>query len=181
MSFNDLPPSVLLSIASRLERVDFLSRYATLNRPWNSVVEALTFRELRSESLDHLRQVPEHMNSDRWDAFRSLDVIIQLPEYSEEQWWDFETEQEKEVNDTIFSDSLKEILAIIDSWKVHRTSAYRMSLAIQAISKSDYWRLTGNDWIQRGGRGARLQKIRDSRRAIYTSTKHYRVCRLSRP
>lgn len=85
MSFNDLPPSILLSIASKLEKVDVLSRYATINRPWNSVVEALTFRELRSESIRHLRQFPEYLNSDRWKAFRSLDVIIQLPEYTEEQ------------------------------------------------------------------------------------------------
>lgn len=152
MSFNDLPPSMLLSIASKLEKVDILSRYATINRPWNSVVEALTFRELRSESIRHLRQFPEYLNSDRWKAFRSLDVIIQLPEYTEEQWWDFETDQDKEINDAVFSVSLKEVFTIIDSWKMYRSGASHMSLAIQAISKSDYWHLTGHDRVQRGAR-----------------------------
>lgn len=63
MSFNDLPPSIFLLIASQLEKVDFLSRYATINRSWNSVIEALSFRELRSESISHLRQIPEYLNT----------------------------------------------------------------------------------------------------------------------
>ncbi|CAD0097249.1 unnamed protein product [Aureobasidium mustum] len=154
MSFNDLPPSILLSIASRLEEVDFLAGYATIDRPWNSVVEALTFRELRSKSFEHLSRIPDRMNPDRWEALRALDIIIQLPEYGREKWHDLEIEKDKHTNNVVLSDSLRETFATINSWQQYRCGPPQMTLAIQAISKSDYCHLDIRNRIKRRGNAA---------------------------
>lgn len=154
MSLNDLPSSILLSIASRLEEVDFLAGYATIDRPWNAVVEALTFRELRSESLEHLSRIPDHMNPDRWEALRALDIIIQLPEYGGEKWHDLETEKDKQTNNVVFSNFLRETFATINSWQQYRCGPPQMTLAIQAISKSDNCHLDIRNRIKRRGKAA---------------------------
>jgi hypothetical protein len=126
-----------------------LAKYSTVNRSWNSVIEALTFRELRSESLDHLQQIPGHMDSDRWAALRSIDIIIQLPEYGKDRWYEFESEHEKDTNNIVFSDSLREVFDILNAWQEYKGDHAHLTLAIQAISKSDSWHLGNIDRIRR--------------------------------
>lgn len=155
MSLDQLPPAILLLVASHLQFIDgSLAKYSTVDRSWNSVIEALTFRELRSESLDHLQQIPGHMNSDRWAALRSIDIIIQLPEYGKDRWYEFESEHEKDTNNIVFSDSLREVFDILNSWQEYKGDHTQLRLAIQAISKSDSWHLGKIDRIRRRGRAA---------------------------
>ncbi|KAG9678707.1 hypothetical protein KCU99_g1085, partial [Aureobasidium melanogenum] len=155
MSFNDLPPAILTLIAVHLLNADLrLSPYATINKSWNTVIEAVIFRELRSESLDHLAKIPDRMNPDRWEALRALDIIIQLPEYDRKQWHDLETQKDKNTNNAVFSDSLREIFATINSWQQYKSGPPRMTLAIQAISKSDYCHLDMRNRIKRHGNAA---------------------------
>ncbi|KAG9848964.1 hypothetical protein KCU98_g5099, partial [Aureobasidium melanogenum] len=142
MSFSDLPPAILFLVASHLkEEAIWLAQYASINRPWQSVVEALTFRELRTESIEHLRQIPQYMNRDRWDAMRSLDVIVHLPEYERERWYQIETNEDKQINNAIFSDFMMKLFETVNTWEQYRNDAPRFTLAIQAISMSDYWHL----------------------------------------
>ncbi|KAG9959943.1 hypothetical protein KCU61_g7016, partial [Aureobasidium melanogenum] len=142
MSFNDLPPAILSMVASHLkERVIWLAQYASINRPWQSVVEALTFREIRTESIEHLRRIPEYMNRDRWDVMRSLDVIVHLPEYERERWYQTETNGDKQINNAIFSDFMMKLFDTVNTWEQYRNDAPRFTLAIQAMSMSDYWHL----------------------------------------
>ncbi|KAH0046103.1 hypothetical protein KCU78_g151, partial [Aureobasidium melanogenum] len=155
MSFNDLPPAILTLIAVHLLNANLrLSPYATINKSWNTVVEAVVFRELRSESLDHLAKIPDRMNPDRWEALRALDVIIQLPEYDKKQWHDLETEKDKNTNNAVFSDSLREIFATINSWQGYKCGLPRITLAIQATSRSDYCHLDMRNRIKRHGNAA---------------------------
>ncbi|KAG9952335.1 alpha/beta-hydrolase, partial [Aureobasidium melanogenum] len=142
MSFSNLPPAILSLIASQLREDDLsLASYATINKSWQSVVEALTFREIRTESIEHLQRVPEYMNRDRWDAMRSLDVIVHLPEYERERWYTPETDDDKRINNALFSDFMRKLFETVNTWEKYRDSAPRFTLAIQAISMSDYWHL----------------------------------------
>ncbi|THY86318.1 hypothetical protein D6C95_07625, partial [Aureobasidium pullulans] len=132
---------ILLLVASHLQFIDgSLAKYSTVNRSWNSVIEALTFRELRSD--------------DRRAALHGIDIIIQLPEYGKDRWYEFESEHEKDTNNIVFSDSLREVFDILNSWQEYKGDHARLTLAIQAISKSDSWHLGNIDRIRRRGRAA---------------------------
>lgn len=155
MSFSQLPPAVLSLIVTHLCETDrWLAPYATVNRSWSSVVEALTFRVVRSDSIEHLRQIPSHMNVDRWKALRTIDLIIQLPGYSREKWYELENEDDKTTNNVVFSDSLREAFSIINTWQDAGFQDGGLTLEIQAISKSDYWHLGKVDRISRRNRVA---------------------------
>jgi hypothetical protein len=155
MSFSQLPPAVLSLIVTHLcETNRWLAPYATVNKSWNSVVEALTFRVVRSSSIEHLRRIPLHMNVSRWKALRTIDLIIQLPEYSREQWYEPENEDYKTTNNVVFSDSLRKAFSIINTWHDAGLQNGRLALEIQAISKSDYWHLGKVDRISRRNRVA---------------------------
>ncbi|THZ00851.1 hypothetical protein D6C93_03595 [Aureobasidium pullulans] len=141
MSFDQLPSAILLLVASHLQFIDgSLAKYSTVNRSWNSVIEALTFRELRSD--------------DRRAALHGIDIIIQLPEYGKDRWYEFESEHEKDTNNIVFSDSLREVFDILNSWQEYKGDHAQLTLAIQAISKSDSWHLGKIDRIRRRGRVA---------------------------
>ncbi|THX47820.1 hypothetical protein D6D06_09429 [Aureobasidium pullulans] len=141
MSFDQLPSAILLLVASHLQSIDgSLAEYFTVNRSWNSVIEALTFRELRSD--------------DRRAALHGIDIIIQLPEYGKDRWYEFESEHEEDTNNIVFSDSLREVFDILNSWQEYKGDHAQLTLAIQAISKSDSWHLGNIDRIRRRGRAA---------------------------
>ncbi|KAL2030179.1 hypothetical protein VTO58DRAFT_107533 [Aureobasidium pullulans] len=94
------------------------------------------------------------MNSDRRAALHGIDIIIQLPEYGKDRWYEFESEHEKDTNNIVFSDSLREVFDILNSWQEYKGDHARLTLAIQAISKSDSWHLGDIDRIRRRGRAA---------------------------
>lgn len=94
------------------------------------------------------------MNSDRRAALHGIDIIIQLPEYGKDRWYEFESEHEKDTNNIVFSDSLREVFDILNSWQEYKGDHVQLTLAIQAILKSDSWHLGNIDRIRRRGRAA---------------------------
>ncbi|THX06765.1 hypothetical protein D6D17_04920 [Aureobasidium pullulans] len=89
------------------------------------------------------------MNSDRRAALHGIDIIIQLPEYGKDRWYELESEHEKDTNNIVFSDSLREVFDILNSWQEYKGDHAQLTLAIQAISKSDSWHLGNIDRIRR--------------------------------
>lgn len=133
MSFSHLPSAVLLNIASNLQEQErFVALYATVSRPWNSCVEALTFGELRIDSKQRLHQATRCLSRDRLAALRSVHIYVQLPEYGKSQWFEPESDEDRDINDRVFSESVKTVFNVINSWPVNR-----LTLSIQAMSKSD--------------------------------------------
>lgn len=164
MSFNDLDAVVLMLIATKLQQDELcIAQYATISRPWLSVVEALTFRHQRVDSDDRLHQLSHYLTPDRRVALRSLDVTIHLPGYGQDKWRELETTSEKAVNNQIFSSSLATLFETINSWSPLAVSdspnARSLSsaggarpsftLEIQAICKTDYYHMGFQDSTNR--------------------------------
>ncbi|KAG9663417.1 hypothetical protein KCU64_g1321, partial [Aureobasidium melanogenum] len=159
MSFNDLDAVILMLIATQLQQDESrIAQYATISRPWLSVLELLTFRHLCVDSDDRL-QLSHYLTPDRRLALRKLDVTIHLPEYGQDKWRELEFESEKAINNQIFSTSLTALFEIIDSWTtlavsdspIPKSSSYarhvqpRLTLEVQAICKSDYYHMDHQD------------------------------------
>lgn len=164
MSFNDLDAVILMLIADQLYKDEpRIAQYATISRPWLSVVETLTFRQLRVDSHDRLHQTSQYLTPDRRLALRRLDVTIHLPEYGEAKWNKLETEAEKATNDEAFSTSLTRLFETISSWSTlaasdlpeskplsfARGAQSRFALEVQAICKSDFYHLNSKDQYRR--------------------------------
>lgn len=164
MSFNELNAVVLMLIATQLQNHESrIAQYATISRPWLSVVQALTFRHQHVDSVDRLHQFSHYLTPDRRVALRSLDVTIHLPRYGEDKWRELETSSEKAVNNQIFSSALTILFETINSWdalaisnSANATSSSlatrarpRFTLEIQAICKSDYYHMDFQDSTDR--------------------------------
>ncbi|KAG9603186.1 hypothetical protein KCU77_g1362, partial [Aureobasidium melanogenum] len=159
MSFNDLDAVILMLIATQLQQDESrIAQYATISRPWLSVLELLTFRHLCVDSDDRL-QLSHYLTPDRRLALRKLDVTIHLPEYGQDKWRELEFESEKAINNQILSTSLTALFEIINSWTtlavsdspIPKSSSYarhvqpRLTLEVQAICKSDYYHMDHQD------------------------------------
>ncbi|KAK6000007.1 hypothetical protein QM012_003995 [Aureobasidium pullulans] len=164
MSFSDLDAVILLLIATHLQQDQSqIAQYATISRPWLSVVEAFTFRHQRVDSDERLRQLNQYLTPDRRAALRSLDVTIHLTKYGEDKWRELELESEKTINNQIFSTSLTILFKTINSWSTLAVSEipksrfsssvrgprHRFTLEIQAICKSDYYHMDFQDSARR--------------------------------
>ncbi|KAL1305538.1 hypothetical protein AAFC00_007148 [Neodothiora populina] len=144
MTFNNLPYSIVAIIASHLEEP--LASYASISQSWKYAVESLTFRELRLYDAERLQKLRNTVTYDRRSAVRSIDLTVQLPEYEGDKFGEVESETDKQTNNKVFTETLKDLWQTLGSWEDGGEEADGkgtsrrggLALQVQAISKSDF-------------------------------------------
>lgn len=130
----DLPQEVINLIASFVERYEDqpddtsytgtkvamkLPHYATISRSWQYAVECITFRELTLNS-SVLPWFSGIMVEQRRAMLRYLTFEVLLPTYSDKACAKFENDKDKQLNNIVFSEAIKDLLGLLRSWYDNR-------------------------------------------------------------
>jgi hypothetical protein len=92
-----------------------LPSYATISRSWQHVIECQTFRDItvKSIEIDHFSRI---VANHRRKLLRRLELNVILPTYTDKACAKFETEQDKQSNNQVFTKAIKDFLALLRSW-----------------------------------------------------------------
>ena len=128
IGITDLSQEIINLIASYLQRWEhedlantsergqaLLPAYATISQSWQYAIEGQTFREIAVKSTgigDLSRIVVNH----RRKLLRRLELMVILPTYTDKACAKFETEQDKQSNNQVFTKAIKDLLALLRSW-----------------------------------------------------------------
>jgi hypothetical protein len=154
MAFDKLPATILSNIVSFLSPP--LAEYATISHSWKSVIEAFTFRDLKINSTDRLHQINDIVTYDRRGATRQIDFTVLLPEYGEDTYGVIESEEDKQRNNAVFTESLRRFFQTLRLWQSDSESDGKgnsrtggLKLVIRAFSKSDIGNMEDADEKQK--------------------------------
>lgn len=124
----NLPQEIIYLVASYLKRwehEDFhglfekgralLPAYATISRSWQHAIEFQTFREItvKSTEIDKFSRI---VVNHRRKLLRRLQLNVILPTYTDKACAKFETEEDKQSNNQVFTKAIKDLLALLWSW-----------------------------------------------------------------
>ncbi|KAG9952897.1 hypothetical protein KCU85_g1568, partial [Aureobasidium melanogenum] len=122
MLMDSLPPELLARIISLVVvKQKRLTKYATISRAWQHVIEERTFSHLSfsNDDLDKLKSVVfESPYTHRRTALRRVDYSINLADYDNNACGRFERQADRHINDKAFSKAMADLfatLAIIDA------------------------------------------------------------------
>ena len=117
--------SLIVSYLQRWEHEDranssergraLLPAYATISPSWQYAIERQTFREVAVKSIEideFSRIVVQH----RRTLLRRLELDVVLPTYTDGACAKFETEEDKQINNQVFTKAVKDLLALLRSW-----------------------------------------------------------------
>ena len=140
-----LSPEITILIASYLQRWECENRankddrgqallppYATISRSWQYAIEYRTFRGLEvnnNDLLEFSRIVVGH----RRRLLRRLDFMIVLPTYGDKACAKFETLDDKETNNQVFTKAIRDILCLLRSWHDEFHSSAENNLTEQPL------------------------------------------------
>ena len=124
----ELSQEIISLVASYLQRWEHQGRanisergqallpaYATISRSWQYAIERQTFREIAiksNELVDFSRIVVSH----RREFLRRVELIVILPTYTDKACAKFETDEDKQLNNQVFTKAIKDLLALLRSW-----------------------------------------------------------------
>ncbi|KAI1305053.1 hypothetical protein F5Y03DRAFT_163040 [Xylaria venustula] len=117
---NRLPQEIYDEIGTLLQGPDFdRPALATVSRQWQAAIEQQTFRKiwLRSTDLDRFKDIVQHS---RRRYVTEIDYIIVLPLYGDDKRCRFEREDERRVNDDVFTAALFRLFSLLRSWNVSK-------------------------------------------------------------
>ncbi|KAH0369120.1 hypothetical protein KCU65_g3523, partial [Aureobasidium melanogenum] len=119
---DSLPPELLARIIFLVvNKQKRLTKYATISRAWQHVIEQRTFSHLSfsNDDLNKLKSVVlESPYIHRRTAVRRVDYSINLPDYDDNACGRFERQADRHINDKAFSKALADLfsaLATIDA------------------------------------------------------------------
>ncbi|KAI0482054.1 hypothetical protein GGR56DRAFT_618282 [Xylariaceae sp. FL0804] len=118
MPLHDLPPELVANITSVLASQEVhLGPYATISRQWQSAVERITFRSLclRSTDLDSFTSLVANSYPHRKAALHTIDFVVVLPAYDDAACARFETDEDRRINNTAFSEALGHLFKVLSS------------------------------------------------------------------
>lgn len=111
---------------------------ATLSRKWQRTIESRTFRSLhiKSSDLDELASVLSSSSTTRLSLIKTLHVDILLPTYSRDACAEYETDNDRTMNNRIASDKISSLLQILSSAPWPSDSGIDLTIGI--YSPADY-------------------------------------------
>ena len=92
-----------------------LPAYATISLQWQYAIELQTFHEVavNSTEIDELSRI---VVNHRRKLLGRLQLKVILPTYTEKACAKFETENDKQSNNQVFTKAIKDLLALLRSW-----------------------------------------------------------------
>ncbi|CAH0022579.1 unnamed protein product [Clonostachys rhizophaga] len=115
-----------------------VARFATICREWQVFFEACTFRRLvlNTENLECFNMIIRR-DSTRLKYTRNIWLRIQLPHYSCPKCEVPEDEFEKQINNVIFTYSIRSLLETLKLWDPAKHGAKGLALMVSAMSPDD--------------------------------------------
>ena len=90
---------------------DGLSRYATVNRDWQAIIEELTFSTLHLKTAKRLEEFKSlNLDSRRKSCVRRINLRVELESYHVAARARFETDEEHARNNKIFTEAITSAL-----------------------------------------------------------------------
>lgn len=130
VGMTDLSQEIIHLIASYLPRWEngeranmsergraLLPAYATISRSWQYTIESLTFHQVGVSSTD-IGSLSRIAVNHRRKLLKRLDFLVILPTYSDKACAKFETTQDKQSNDRVFTTAMRDLLTLLRSWHV---------------------------------------------------------------
>ena len=111
----DIISLIVLYLQPRDNPSNSLSAYANISRAWQHAIERHTFRRIsvRSSEMEEFSRI---MVGPRQNLLKRLEFDVILPAYPDKARAKFETEEEKQVNDRVFTKAIKDLFALLRSW-----------------------------------------------------------------
>lgn len=92
-----------------------LPPYASISRSWQYAIEHQTFREIAIRSTE-LGDFSCILINHRRKLLRRLELNVILPTYTDKACAKFETEEDKQSNNQVFTKAIKDLLDLLRSW-----------------------------------------------------------------
>ena len=92
-----------------------LPAYATISRSWQYAIERQTFREIAIKSTE-LVDLSHIVVNHRRKSLRRLELIVILPTYTDKACAKFETNEDTQSNNQVFTKAIQNLLALLRSW-----------------------------------------------------------------
>jgi hypothetical protein len=150
-----LPPELISLVLKHLKiaedhagRSSSLAPYATLGRHWQAIIERRTFAKIRIHTAKRLEEFQRIVtDSRRRSCLKRIELVVRLESYDVQARAQWETDEERQQNNKIFTSTICTLFKILASWA---DDAARIELSIQAMCPSDFL-----DMKQRRKKGAR--------------------------
>lgn len=113
----ELPSELTREIISFLPD-EKLSRYASVSRQWQLIVEEQTFREFRIKSTE-LADFAKLIKGNRIAALKFLQYDVQLPTYDKAAWTRYETNVDRQANNEAFTAAIEDLFHLVKSWEAN--------------------------------------------------------------
>lgn len=112
-----------------------LAPYATLGRHWQAIIERRTFAQMRIHTAKRMEEFQRIvMEPRRRSCIRLIKLVVQLESYDVQARAQWETDEDRQQNNKIFTSTICTLFKILISWP---TDAASIRLPIQAKSPSD--------------------------------------------
>lgn len=89
--------------------------YATISRQWQYAIEYQTFREITVKSTE-IETLSRIVINHRPRLLKQIKLNVILPTYTDADCAIFETEEDKQANDNVFTKAIKDLFALLGSW-----------------------------------------------------------------
>lgn len=118
----DSPPSLVL--------------YATLGHRWQAIIESRTFANIQIDTRKRMKEFQQIATDPRRrSCVKHIDLVVQLESYDVPARARWETDEERQQNNRIFTSTISTLFKILSSWPADAT---RIELSIWAMCPSDF-------------------------------------------
>jgi hypothetical protein len=155
-----LPPELISRVvdyiisdrdAGRHPRIS-LAPYATLDRRWQAIIERQTFSDICINTTKRLEEFQRLVSTThRRASIRIIALRVELESYDEKARARFETDEERQRNNKIFTTTISTLFRTLSGW----SDIAGIHLDIRAQSPSDYLALKSNGEIKQRLREAK--------------------------
>ncbi|KAJ6076523.1 hypothetical protein N7499_008504 [Penicillium canescens] len=132
------------SHARRHPRIS-LAPYATVDRRWQAIIERRTFSDICIKTTKRLEEFQRLVSSThRRASIQRIALLVELESYDEKARARFETDEERQRNNKIFTTTISILFRTLSGW----SDIAGIHLNIKAQSPSDYLALKSKEEIK---------------------------------
>jgi hypothetical protein len=113
-----------------------IATYATVSKEWQKSVERHTFSKLQVTPA-RIEEFGRAVHGQRLRYLRHIDLVILLDKYSKAVCGRYETDEDRERNNQIFTQTLQKLFRVMSSWERDNVADLGLTLSITAHSPRD--------------------------------------------
>lgn len=156
----DMPELISLVASNIILSESSVSIYSTISRQWRSAIERHTFSSIHLNQA-RLSDFARIVTGTRREAVRRLEFDIVLEPYTTDVRGQFETPEEQERNDEVFTEAMKTLFGHLSAWRLEDAFQKGIELSLKGYSPSDPSRMEQQALMRRLGRARHYIDGRD--------------------